>query len=183
MKKRINFLQAPFEIGGQWYIEGTDELERPMIALNLPLPYVPLFSIARRTESSLKRNMRSELHGLSHLLIPTMLDPVLISYDFLAEKALCELQLREKRVMNCEPWFAVLFSMVWNKPMLCAEKILLQQEVARNDLRNYQTNTLMLGLRLLETNSPEGSKQEGRIYRELGRRRQLLECITQLGKR
>ncbi len=184
MYKKFQFTDEPFKIDDRWYIEGKEvQEEKMLIALQIPEAYVPLMKLAKRQESSLRRGIRNELRALSSNLIPTMVDPVLIAYNFLRDKALCELQTLGRRVQNCEPWYAVVMSILWHKPLLCDEEILKQQDLERDMLNNYQTHSLQLELRLLDTNTPAGAKKEALIYRELGRRSMLGNVCMQLKNR
>lgn len=184
MYKKIVFPDEPFKIDDRWYIEGKELQEQKiLIALQIPEVYAPFMGIASRQESSLRRGIRNEFRALSHNLIPTMVDPVLIVYNFLRDKALCELQMRGRRIANCEPWYAVLMSILWQKPLLCDEEILRQQELERDMLNNYLTHSLQLALRLLDTNTLAGAKKEALIYRELGRRSMLGNVCMQLKNR
>jgi hypothetical protein len=174
MQKKFMFSEEPFQIGDRWYIEGKELQEQKItIALHIPEAYVPMMQLAKREESSLRRGIRNELRMISTTLIPTMVDPVLVAYSFLRDKALCELHALGKRIENCEPWYAVMMSILWKKPLLCDQEILTQQERDRLDLRSYQTHALQLALRLLDTNTPQGAETESIIYRELGRRNRI----------
>ncbi len=184
MHKKFMFPDEPFQIDDRWYIEGKELQEQKiLIALQIPEVYVHFMKLAKRQESSLRRGIRNEFRALSHNLIPTMVDPVLIAYNFLRDKALCELHALGKRIENCEPWYAVMMSILWQKPLLCDEEILRQQELERDMLNNYQTHSLQLALRLLDTNTPAGAKKEALIYRELGRRSMLGNVCMQLKNR
>lgn len=181
MQKKFMFSEEPFQIGDRWYIEGKELQEQKItIALHIPEAYVPMMQLAKRQESSLRRGIRNELRTISRTLVPTMVDPVLVAYSFLRDKALCELHALGKRIENCEPWYAVLMSILWKKPLLCDQEILTQQERDRLDLRTYQTHALHLALRLLDTGTSDGAQTEAAIYRELGRRNKLGGVMRQL---
>ncbi len=184
MQKSFLFQEEPFQICDRWYIEGrAREEQKTTIALHIPEAYLQFMHLAKRRESSLRRGIRNELRLLSSTLIPTMVDPVLVAYNFLRDKAVCELHVFGKRVENCEPWYAVLMSMLWQKPLLCDEEILRQQELERDVLTNYQTHSLQLALRLIDADTPTGAKKEATIYRELGRRKMLGDVFRQLKNR
>lgn len=176
--QKCHFGEKPFELAGHWYIEGTSESGDPSIALEIPEAYVALFAIAQRTESSLRRSMRDDVRRISRSLVATMLDPVLTSYHFMRGKVLCELQFRGKRVENCDPWYAALFSMVWQKPLLVTDDALIARPDEKSELREYHTRSLFLALRLLDKRQ---KRTEANIYRELARRDNLTNLLDRLG--